>query len=360
MTVKSTPHHRRTVRGGQVHDLPMRVMRELAHRTSENPPSEAISSHLAEILLEMMVQRTDGIEEVVNDPEIQHRFIESVLRDPSLSEADILRRGRLFGIDFTRPRAVILVGAADYILRDHRDVDPDMEEARVSEARIKRRAQFVIQCIVSYFSLPRDTICAHLGDGEIAILKASSSQDLAGWVEQPDQPDWGTTSWANLRALKRASTGLLATLKRETKSEIAIGIGRYHPGIRGLTHSYEDARAALSLGLQFKGPNQVHCLDQLGIASFVGVADERTKFDLSAHLLSPLDHAQELTDTLEVFFEENCCPSSTASRLEIHRNTLRYRLDKITSLIGLDPRIFDHAVQIRLALVVQRLNQAHR
>ncbi len=355
MTVRTSPDKTKTVRGdGHVHDLPLRVMRELAHRNSDKQPPETMSSHLAEILLELMVQHTNGLEEVIHDHEIQHRFIESVLCDPSLSEADILRGGRLFGIDFTRPRAVILVRAADYILGGTLDVDPDQE------ARVNRRAEFVIQCIVSYFSLPRDTICAHIGNGEIAILKASSSQDLAGWVEQPDHSDCGMTSWANLNALKRASAGLLTTLKRETRSEIAIGIGRYHPGIRGLTHSYQDARAALSLGLQFEGPNQVHCLDQLGIASFVGVADERTKIDLSAHLLSPLDHAQELIETLEVFFDENCCPSSTAARLDIHRNTLRYRLDKIASLIGLDPRVFDRAVQIRLALAVKRLNQALR
>ena len=49
------------------------------------------------------------------------------------------------------------------------------------------------------------------------------------------------------------------------------------------------------------------------------------------------------------------CPSSTANRLFIHRNTLSYRLDKIASLTGLDPRRFDDAVQIRLAVVLRSL-----
>ncbi|WP_369128003.1 helix-turn-helix domain-containing protein [Ligilactobacillus salivarius] len=39
----------------------------------------------------------------------------------------------------------------------------------------------------------------------------------------------------------------------------------------------------------------------------------------------------------------------------MHRNTLNYRLDKIASLIGLDPRRFDEAVQIRLALLLRKL-----
>jgi carbohydrate diacid regulator len=70
-------------------------------------------------------------------------------------------------------------------------------------------------------------------------------------------------------------------------------------------------------------------------------------------LLGPLDQEGDLITTLRVFFEENCHPSSTSDRLAIHRNTLAYRLEKIASLTGLDPRRFDDAIQIRLALLLQ-------
>jgi carbohydrate diacid regulator len=93
----------------------------------------------------------------------------------------------------------------------------------------------------------------------------------------------------------------------------------------------------------------------LGIAAFIGVSDEQTKIELATHLLSPLDHEPELLATLNTFFATDCYPSSTASQLSIHRNTLSYRLDKITSLTGLDPRRFDDAVQIRLALLLRSL-----
>ncbi|MDQ2742074.1 MAG: helix-turn-helix domain-containing protein, partial [Chloroflexota bacterium] len=162
-------------------------------------------------------------------------------------------------------------------------------------------------------------------------------------------------SWANLAALKRAGTGLLSRLRHDTHSAINIGIGRYHPGLRGLTGSYQDALAALSLGRRFHGQNRVHCLDGLGIAAFVGISDEATKIDLATYLLSPLDHGPDLLATLEAFFAEDCAPSPTAAILSIHRNTLAYRLDKITSLTGLDPRCFDEAVQIRLALLLRSL-----
>lgn len=90
------------------------------------------------------------------------------------------------------------------------------------------------------------------------------------------------------------------------------------------------------------------------MAAFIGIADERTKQDLAAHLLSPLDHEPDLLATLLVFFDSDCNASTTATRLSIHRNTLGYRFDKIASRTGLDPRHFDHAVQIRLALLLRQ------
>jgi carbohydrate diacid regulator len=88
----------------------------------------------------------------------------------------------------------------------------------------------------------------------------------------------------------------------------------------------------------------------------VGVADEATKVDLATYLLRPLDGEPQLLQTLAAFFDNDLSPCQTAAELSIHRNTLTYRLDKITSLIGLDPRRFADAVQIRLSLVLRSLN----
>ncbi len=119
MGVQSAPsRHETDEQSDQARDFPLRLMQELTHRGLETEQSGLISSRLTEMLLELVVQRSSDIEDLPNYHDIQHRFIESVLRDPQLTEADILRGGQLFGIDFTRPRAVILVGAANYILGD--------------------------------------------------------------------------------------------------------------------------------------------------------------------------------------------------------------------------------------------------
>lgn len=310
---------------------------------------ETISPRLARMLVEMLVNQTATVAQLPCPHELKNKFIHDLLCGSTLNEADILRQGQLLGMDFTRPRAVVLIDAADYILESQHFTSLG------AETWIWQRAQSVINSIVSFFHLPNDTICAYIGNGEVAVLKASSTPDLVAWAEREDSPSQSNPSWANLSALKRASAALLTRLRCDTKAVISIGIGRHHPGIQGLARSYQDARAALLLGRRFHGTNQVHCLDKLGIAAFVGIADESTKIDLAKHLLSPLDQETDLLATLDAFFKENCCPSTTASHLSIHRNTLSYRLDKITWLTGLDPRRFDDAMQIRLALLLRCL-----
>jgi carbohydrate diacid regulator len=91
------------------------------------------------------------------------------------------------------------------------------------------------------------------------------------------------------------------------------------------------------------------------MTGLIGVTDALTRQELSRHTLGPLDAEPELIHSLNVYFEENCSPASTSTRLYIHRNTLTYRLDKITSLTGLDPKRFEDAMLIRLALILRSL-----
>ncbi len=312
---------------------------------------EVISLRLAQALVEMVIEQTAVINALPNQHQIKNKFIYDLLHGLIDDEPTVLRQAKLLGLDLSPPRAVILIDASDYIFSDS---SHDLRQEKV-EAQVQLRAGVVISSVVGFFHLPNDTICAYIGDGEVAVLKASDTKNLGNWVNRGDIPEQLNSSWANLKALHRAAKALLGRLRADTGASINIGIGRYHPGIGGLARSYKDAQAALSLGCRFGDRNQVHCLDRLGIAALIGIADEQTKIELAKYLLSPLDHEPELIATLDTFFTTNLSPSATANELSIHRNTLAYRLDKIKSLTGLDPRSFDDAVQIRLALLLRRL-----
>lgn len=317
---------------------------------AETASDDATPLHLAQALVELIVNQVTVINQIPNQRQLERRFVYSLLFEPASDEASVLRHGASIGVDLTIPRAVLLIDASRYILGAERTTERIAEEGLA-----QKRAEGVIALIVEYFHLPRATICTYIGNGEVVVLKASTTKDLSAWTSREEGEALPIASWANLAALKRAARGLLSQLRMGIHSSVTIGIGRYYPGIDGLPRSYQDARAALTLGGHSLGPNRVHCLDALGIAAFVGVSDARTKIDLATHLLSPLDHEDELLQTLQAFFEQDCCISTTANSLGIHRNTLNYRLEKVASLTGLDPHRFDDAVQIRLALVLRSL-----
>ncbi len=322
---------------------------------------EPVSPRVAQALVEMIINEMAVIDRLPNQHEVKNKLIFDLLHGRIQDEEQILTQARFLGMDLTPPRAVVLIDASDYLFgngngRNGGSGNPQGDSGGMQAARVQRQAQFIISSIVSFFHLSNETICAYIGEGTVAVLKATNTKNLTPWVSGEGAGDDINGSWANLAALKRAANALLARLRNDTGGSVSIAIGRYHPGLRGLGHSYRDARAALTLGRRIRGHNRVHCLDEMGVAGFVGISDDRTKHELAQYLLGPLDHEPELLHTLSTFFAANCSPSATASDLAIHRNTLSYRLDKIAALTGLDPRRFDDAVQIRLALLIRSLN----
>ena len=60
----------------------------------------------------------------------------------------------------------------------------------------------------------------------------------------------------------------------------------------------------------------------------------------------------ETLTTINKFFENSLNVSETSRQLYIHRNTLVYRLDKLQKQTGLDLRVFEDAITLKIALMV--------
>lgn len=81
----------------------------------------------------------------------------------------------------------------------------------------------------------------------------------------------------------------------------------------------------------------------------------RKTFKSLMHLAS--DEQQALLDTLEAFLENHCQITDTAKQLNIHRNTVLYRLNKCSTLLGKDLKHADTSMQLRLALRIRKAFQ---
>ena len=63
----------------------------------------------------------------------------------------------------------------------------------------------------------------------------------------------------------------------------------------------------------------------------------------------------ELVRTLEVFLDEDASVAKTAQRIYTHRHTIRYRLDRVRELTGLDPTLSEDRERLGLGLKALRI-----
>jgi carbohydrate diacid regulator len=298
-----------------------------------------------------MVIETGFLEQLSERESMCDRFVRELLRGEITDEAEVRSQGHLLGIVLAPPQSVMLVDAATYI-RPEKQLKPDAA-AEHEDREWVHRTRRIIRIIRRCFGDPCAT-CAYLGDGEVVVLRPIKPPGATAFADTYGAAD--DDSAVAVRATsRREAVELLENLRRETASEISIGLGRYYPGPQGFSRSYREARSVLSLGRRLHGGSRIHSLESLGIAGLIGLPDEEMKAETAYRLLSPLDRQPELLQTLTAYFAEDCSPLRTASRIPIHRNTLTYRLEKVASLTGLDPRRFDDAVQLRLALLMRSL-----
>ncbi|MGP3782821.1 MULTISPECIES: PucR family transcriptional regulator [unclassified Paenibacillus] len=69
------------------------------------------------------------------------------------------------------------------------------------------------------------------------------------------------------------------------------------------------------------------------------------------NIVSKLEDTADLLDTLRSFIQHNGSMSTTAEELNIHRNTLQYRLKRIQALTSKDPRNWLELIELTHGLL---------
>jgi carbohydrate diacid regulator len=145
------------------------------------------------------------------------------------------------------------------------------------------------------------------------------------------------------------------TLTQITEHKVTVGVGQYYSNIKGLKKSFQDAKLALEIGSKIWGDGGVYHILDVGIFVSLSPISHQRKAELAIQLLKPLTDNEELSKTVEAFLGSGMNLTVAANKLHVHRNTLIYRLDKVKQVIGLDPRTFQGALQIKLGFMLSSL-----
>lgn len=163
------------------------------------------------------------------------------------------------------------------------------------------------------------------------------------------------------RAMIEDVRAQLAT--RTPSGLVAAGISRPTTQLSHLRESYREAKDAVGIAYELSDRDTTTFYGDLKLYQLLLALKERNLDNLNLFYqdaLGPLvEHdnrkQSDLIRTLNGFFEANGNLAKAAQQLDVHRNTLVYRLERISELTDLDLDDSDNRLILHLALKTQRV-----
>ncbi|HUG85532.1 MAG TPA: sugar diacid recognition domain-containing protein [Euzebya sp.] len=138
------------------------------------------------------------------------------------------------------------------------------------------------------------------------------------------------------------------------------GVGRLAGSLTELRHSYDDAWMALRLGRLFGADQRVHHITDHPVGSLLLTISPRARRQYRSMVLGSLMQRAnwgQQRETIIAWCESGYRLVDTAAMLQVHRNTLVYRLDRLGEMTGTNLRDARHATSLYLACLLEDLDE---
>lgn len=243
-------------------------------------------------------------------------FFRNVLLDNEIRE-EIPMIAREFKIDVKIPRVVMVV-------RTTADKGADALE------------------ILQNFYTDSDVANVIAMDESTSIVIMNAEETLAGDEEK-------------MQFVDNASESVLACLNAEGCNAY-VAVGSIVRSFSDISKSYSDAMTALKVSKIFDSESYISRYDKLGLGRLIYQLP-RNLCEMFIDEVFPNEAYKQLDEetrvTIDTFFANDLNGSETSRELFVHRNTLVYRLEKVKAKTGLDLRLFEDAVQFKMATMVR-------
>lgn len=291
--------------------------------------------------VEMMLQQEFLLKEIQLEQQARGNFIHDLISGRIGNDSDLfITRGQIVGYDILIPRVALVVDIYQFEKTAKQSLQA-FKGSKEGEIHLQRLKNDVLKSIQGIFVDAPQEIVSYTGGDRFVILKTINLKDSDEMLR---------------KKIFRIGQKIKDTISLKMKFKVTMGIGEYHESIQGLNKSFEEATQALDVGTRLGGAGDIYQINDLGIGRILAEIKKETQQEIIKKTFYSVNEVkgrkinETLLDTLKVFFDNNLSILKTAQTIYIHRNTLLYRLRRIREITGLDPKKFDDAVQLRIAL----------
>lgn len=283
-----------------------------------NPAQLRQYGELVCMTAEMMLEQARLMGMLAQDSRFREELVLNLIRTEELSPA-LMEWAHRLGIDPNQPRVAAVIEVDSGQL----GVDSAMAELQQLQALLTQPERNNLIAIVSL--------------SEMVVLKPALNSH--GRWDAEDH--------------RRRVENLLSRLNESSRLRMRIALGNYFSGPGCLVRSYRTARTTMAVGKQRMPGRRAYYYQDLMLPVLLGSLRSGWQADELARPLERLkamDGNGLLLRTLNAWFLNNVQPTATAKALYIHRNTLEYRLNRISELTGLNLASFDARLLLYVGL----------
>lgn len=145
------------------------------------------------------------------------------------------------------------------------------------------------------------------------------------------------------------------TLNTEALISVNISYSRFIETLEDVPSAFQDSNLALKIGNLFNSGQTIYPCSRLGIGQLIYQLPVPLCENFLAEIFGdniPYTLDDDLIHAVNVFFRNNLNIAETARQLHMHRNTFIYRLEQIEKNTGLDLRLFEDAMNFKIASMI--------
>ncbi|HGS5165221.1 TPA: sugar diacid recognition domain-containing protein [Vibrio harveyi] len=276
-------------------------------------------AQLVKVTAELTIEQASLVEQLQWDRRHQEEFVSAWLNQ-QLNDSDLHDWAQRLCIDLVTQRVAVVIE----LIADN---------APVSLSKVHE----VVDVLYRSEDKP---LVAIMSMNEIVVLKSLRSS---------------STSNSDQSILERIQRRLTAN----QIDDVRLAIGQYFDGAKQLPLSYQSAKQVLAVGRRSHPEQTTLSFSEYRIPVLLAPLADSWQGEQLAQAMTSLasaDKSGQLVKTLEAYFHANGNANDCANALFIHRNTLRYRLDKISEVTGISTHDFTGLVELYIASHLNKLS----
>jgi carbohydrate diacid regulator len=298
---------------------------------------------LLKISVETMLKQFYLSEQLRMEQNAKELYISDILNGNFQESVGMfIAKGEVLGYNMSLPRIALVIRIHDFEGVHHKDLNIE-DKVELIEQKMREK---ILDCIKSVFNNPEHMI-SYSGSSNYVLLFALDK--------------------IHFQTVKKQLKEIVEVLRKKVEKysvDFCIGVGSYYSELTGLRRSYKEAIKAIQIldkmPMSHELPELVFASD-MGLEMMLASTPEEIIQSYKSQVLAK-DGAEDflndikLIKTLRAYFSSNLNISKTAERLNITRNTVSGRLDKIKKLTGLEPGNFNDAVKLKVLLTANDIN----